>query len=643
MTPTAARALRIDAAPANETKPLLGPVADLERHLPAEWWRDLFGELYLRTDGDVVENDAATRAEVDALLRVSGAQPHHRVLDLCCGQGRHAIELARRGFTAVTGIDQSAYLIELARHRAHEAGLGLQFRNEDARAPSDVAHPYDHVVILGNSFGYFESSSADVALLEGVRRRLVAGGVLTLDLTDGEWMRANFAPRSWEWIGPRQLVCRERSLAADGERLVSREVVVDLGTGVVADQFYAERLYSRDGIASLLEAAGFGAVRLHEAPPTISDRGQDLGLLQHRVLVTAVAQAPGVACAAPRPKRDVLVLLGDPRLPDAVKPGGHFGPEDIATVTRLREALGRLNYRVSYLDDHATLLHRLAAARDTLVLNLCDEGLHNRPELEAHVPALLESLGLPYTGAGPACLTLCFDKAATSALAAQMGVPVPREVFLPPGAPLPDVAHILPGIFKPNAADGSFAITPEGIVDTQVTAAAELARRAAEFPEHAWLLQELLTGSEYTVTLIGNPREGLRVLPVVEFDYARLPSGTPPIRSYAQKWVVGTPGYDGSNTRVARLSAAEHAILIEHCRRLFARLGCRDYARFDFRRGPDGVIRFLEANPNPGWCWDASMVWSAEHDGLDYPAVLDLILQAAIRRLEGDSAKAGAR
>ena len=68
----------------------LGPVSDLERHLPTDWWRTLFNSLYLETDGDVVENDRNTEQEIDALVRATGLEPNDRILDLCCGQGRHA-------------------------------------------------------------------------------------------------------------------------------------------------------------------------------------------------------------------------------------------------------------------------------------------------------------------------------------------------------------------------------------------------------------------------------------------------------------------------------------------------------------------------------------------------------------------------
>jgi len=66
----------------------LGPVSDLERHLPSEWWRTLFNSLYLETDGDIVENDRNTGQEVDLLISSAGVERNDRILDLCCGQGR---------------------------------------------------------------------------------------------------------------------------------------------------------------------------------------------------------------------------------------------------------------------------------------------------------------------------------------------------------------------------------------------------------------------------------------------------------------------------------------------------------------------------------------------------------------------------
>ncbi len=115
--------------PPNRT---LGPVADLEKHLPSEWWKTLFNSIYLKTDADVVENAGNTVQEIDLLLSLTGLEPSDHILDLCCGQGRHTLELAKRGYNFVTGIDRSRYLVRLARKRAIEMKLQPVFSEGDA-------------------------------------------------------------------------------------------------------------------------------------------------------------------------------------------------------------------------------------------------------------------------------------------------------------------------------------------------------------------------------------------------------------------------------------------------------------------------------------------------------------------------------
>ncbi|MCX5771473.1 MAG: class I SAM-dependent methyltransferase, partial [Candidatus Hydrogenedentes bacterium] len=187
------------------TKPVtqqrtLGPVPDLERHLPSEWWRTLFNSIYLKTDGDVVENDRNTIKEINLLARVAGLEKNDRILDLCCGQGRHCLELARRGFNHVTGLDRSRYLIRLARKRAKHENLTVSFHEGDARTFRFAENSFHCVTLFGNSFGYFEREDDDLAVLERVKRVLVNGGTIAMDLVDGDWMRTHFDARTWEWI-----------------------------------------------------------------------------------------------------------------------------------------------------------------------------------------------------------------------------------------------------------------------------------------------------------------------------------------------------------------------------------------------------------------------------------------------------------
>ena len=163
----------------------LGPVADLEAHLPAEWWRKLFNALYVKTDGDVVENNENTRREVDFIVAAAAIQTHSQILDLCCGQGRHCIELARRGFKNVTGVDRSRYLVRLAKKRAQGEGLPVVFKEGDARNPRLPEASFDCITIMGNSFGYFSNKQDDEKVLTTVGKLLRPSGQLVLDITDG--------------------------------------------------------------------------------------------------------------------------------------------------------------------------------------------------------------------------------------------------------------------------------------------------------------------------------------------------------------------------------------------------------------------------------------------------------------------------
>jgi D-alanine-D-alanine ligase len=608
-------------------------VADLESHLPAEWWRELFDSLYLRTDGDVVENDANTRSEVDLLLSATGLSVQDRILDLCCGQGRHALELARRGFRQVEGLDRSRYLIRLARRRAAKANLPVIFHEGDARTFRLRDGAFDAVVMMGNSFGYFEAAEDDARVFTAVKRVLRSYGTLVLDVTDGEWMRTHFEPRSWEWIDQNHFVCRERSLSADGQRLISREVVTHAERGVIADQFNGERLYSRDQIRSLLERAGFRNVRLHDAIVAGSERNQDLGMMARRLFLSATAPLKEPVRRR-RTRLKVDVVMGDPGLPDMVKKNGQYNPEDFDTINRLKAALGSLpEYEFRYLDNHVTLETELKAAPPDLVFNLCDEGFNNDAFLELHVPALLEILGLPYTGAGPACLAMCYDKALVRAVAMTLEVPVPLETFVRPDDQSATLPSTFPALLKPNFGDSSLGITKDAVVRSPRDLVSYLSGLRETLAGRPVLVQEFLDGPEYSVSLLGNPETELRVLPILEVDYSGLDPALPKILGYESKWLPESPYWTQIKHKPTEADPALQRNLVEYSTALFARLRCRDYARFDFRTGSDGEVKLLEVNPNPGWCWDGKLNFMAGFAGLSYADLLRSILEAARERL----------
>ena len=625
----AIRAQRTATSRSQQRATAVGPVADLAAHVRPDWWRHVFNALYLKTDGDVVD-DAATQREVDALLGFLPLGRRDRILDLCCGQGRHSLELARRGFASVEGLDQSKYLLKVAREAARREQLPVTFHEGDARDLGGLENGFDAVLILGNSFGYFVSQEDDLGVMLAVRSAIRAGGTVFLDICDGAILKERFEPRSWEWIEDGLFVCRERQLT-DG-RIVSREVITDTSKGVICDQFYAERLYTKDQLADLLARAGFDDFTVHAQVVAESERNQDLGMMAHRLFVSAVAGQGRRSRPAPRP-RELVVVLGDPGKPDAVKPGGRFGAEDLDTIERMRQALAeRPDRAVRYLSNHDDLLDQLRRLRESpaMVVNLCDEGYRNDARHELLVPALLELLGLPYTGAGPQCLARCFDKDLVRGLARELGIAVAPAVLLAKGDPLPAVTR--PVIVKPNQGDGAFGIDERSIARTgESLPAAVEAVRSVVGESAALLIEELLTGKELGVGLIGNGPD-LRVLPIVEEDYSSLPPGLAHICGYRAKWDPTSPYWKLQSVR-ADISDDLRRTLTAQSVKLFHRLECRDYARFDWRLDDRCRPCLLEVNPNPGWCWDGHLAKMAALDGLSYAGLLEAVIDAAEERL----------
>jgi D-alanine-D-alanine ligase len=615
-----------------------GPVDNLEQYLQPDWWRRIFNSMYLKTDADVVEDMQITCKEVDLFTDILGLEKHMTILDLACGQGRHTLELARRGYKNVSGLDRSHYLIRKAKNSCAAEQLQASFREGDARKLPYATDTFDVVMILGNSFGYFESTEDDIKILQEVFRVLKPMGKFLIDVADGNYLRDNFNPRSWEWIDSKHFVCRERSLASDNQRLISREVISNINKGVILDQFYAERLYNKENLSEMFERTGYKHVSFHGNLETDSKRNQDLGMMERRIIVTAQAYKewtpvkPGKTAL-----KNVVVLLGDPERPDKVKPTGIFDEDDFATIRHLKIALGRLKeYRFTYLSNHNSMMNDLMRLKPKtdLVFNLCDEGFMNDPKKELHIPAVLEVLNMPYTGANPQGLAYCYDKSLVRGIAREMGIPVADAVFIKPEDNVFEMNIDFPVIAKPNYGDSSIAITADNVAHNleELNDAIIRIREKLGYDKPI-IVEEFLPGKEITIGIIGNPPESYTFLPFAEEDYSKLPAGLPRICGYEAKWIEDSPYFQLLRSIPAKLPEETEKILAEQCLKLFERLECRDYARFDWRFDQNGIPKLLEVNPNPGWCWDGHLAKMATIKGVEYAEMVRMILQTAEQRV----------
>ena len=615
-----------------------GPVENLESYLIPDWWKRIFNSMYLKTDGDVVEDSSITEKEVNLFTEILKPKNEAVILDLACGQGRHIIKLARRGYTNLFGLDRSHYLIQRAKKIANEEGLTISFKEGDARKLPYPIDTFDYVLILGNSFGYFENLEDDIKILSEVFRVLKPNGLFLIDVADGNYLKDNYSPRSWEWIDKKHFVCRERSLASDNERLISREVVTNIQKGVIVDQFYAERLYTKESLSEQLDKAGFKKIKFHGAIKPDSQRNRVLGMMEQRLIVTAKVIKDWMPKKTKKEElKNITVILGDPNYLDKVKPNTIFDEDDFFTINKLKEALNKLTkYKFTYLTGHNSLITDLQKLKSKthLVLNLCDEGYKNVSTKELHIPAILEILAIPYTGSSPQCIAYCYDKSLIRGIAKEMEIPVANGFLINPEDSLFEINISFPVIAKPNFADGSFGITKDNVANSIVELNDAISKIRKEFGyDKPILVEEFLSGKELTVGILGNPPENYFVLSMIEEDYSELPVELPKICGYEAKWLPESPYFTKLKSVKANLPEELEQNIISWCLKLSERLECRDYARFDWRLDANGIPKLLEINPNPGWCWDGHFAKMSELSHINYSEMLKKIIRVAEQRL----------
>lgn len=249
-----------------------------------DWWKTLFDEVYLVTDARSVGDDNITWQEIEIFTSLVPMLPQDRILDLCGGHGRHALELCRRGFHNCTVLDYSQPLLDIGARDAAGKRYTVQFVQGDARHTTLTSEAFDHVLILGNSLGYIPEPDADLRILHESRRLLKSGGWLLLDVTDGDAVHGKIAPQAWHEIDDDVVVCRQREVK-DG-RVCAREIVLSKDRGMIRDRTYCIRLYGADNLAALVARAGFGNVQVHTDMSALN-RMEDVGCMNHRLVVVA--------------------------------------------------------------------------------------------------------------------------------------------------------------------------------------------------------------------------------------------------------------------------------------------------------------------------------------------------------------------
>jgi ubiquinone/menaquinone biosynthesis C-methylase UbiE len=158
------------------------------------WWDVYFDELYLRMHQAILTPDR-TAKEIAGVMTLLRLRPGARILDLCCGQGRHAVPLARAGYK-MTGLDRSAFMLACAQKAAGEAGVRVEWVQGDMRE-LPWQEQFDACVNLFTSFGYFEKEEENQQVLVQAYNALKPGGVFFLDVSNRDYYLLHLLPKAW--------------------------------------------------------------------------------------------------------------------------------------------------------------------------------------------------------------------------------------------------------------------------------------------------------------------------------------------------------------------------------------------------------------------------------------------------------------
>ncbi len=273
---------------------------------------------------------------------------------------------------------------------------------------------------------------------------------------------------------------------------------------------------------------------------------------------------------------------------------------------------------------------RVAPGPGLTVFNLM-EAPPGRPEALLGAAAVLELLGLPFTGSPPGVLWVTTDKLATRAVLAAEGLPVPPGGRLDPDHPC--LLDRIPGpwILKPACEDASLGLEGDPLCATREAAVARARELAARFPGQGVVAETFLPGRELNVSLLA--RGGcVEVLPVAEIVYDGFPAGMSRVLGYEAKWHEESFAYIHTVRRFpgCPCDAPLLARAAELARAAWRIFGLKGYARVDLRLDAAGEPHILEVNANPCLSADGGFMAAATQAGLSAWEVVERILRDAV-------------
>ena len=310
-------------------------------------------------------------------------------------------------------------------------------------------------------------------------------------------------------------------------------------------------------------------------------------------------------------------------------------PEDpvLAQITDALQAGGHAVDRVVADDQVEPVVAALRSQQPDLVFNLC-ESFGGKSALESNVAALLNLIGLRYTGSSPAGLLVAGDKTLTKKVLGFHGIKTPEFGSVYRGNVEWAGELQFPLIVKPPQEDASLGITHKSVVRDPGQLLEKISELQAEY-QSAVLVEEFIEGREFYVGVIGNANA--KALPIIELDFSKFPADKPKIASWEAKWGDAGDGkgaeFAGTESIFPENLAAELAERMQKVAlEAFNACRLRDYARIDLRVTDAGEIFVIEVNPNCYLERESEFSRAAAKDGMEHPALVERIVELAAAR-----------
>ncbi|MGM0405475.1 MAG: class I SAM-dependent methyltransferase [Thermoplasmatota archaeon] len=216
------------------------------------FWEDFRSVLFHK------DRMRSTSQQVDKIVEILDLNVGDKILDLCCGVGRHTLEFARRGYE-VTGVDLTEKYIEKGERKAKKEGLDAEFVKSDMR-DFRRENTYDAAINFFSSFGYFNDERDNFKVIENVHTSLKSSGKFLIDVMGKKVMAREFTQKGEGRLDDGYFI-EERDIKGDWDLLENKWTLIK-DDQVHKGTFYI-KIYSAQELKEILERAGFTNIDIY--------------------------------------------------------------------------------------------------------------------------------------------------------------------------------------------------------------------------------------------------------------------------------------------------------------------------------------------------------------------------------------------